>query len=76
MSEVLQILGQVEIAKLELKPEDVLVIKTDRVVSNVIADRIRNHIKPLLPRGVQVMIINPDIELSVLTRSEIDAKVA
>jgi hypothetical protein len=76
VTDVLQILGQVEIAKLSLNQDDVLVIKTDRVVSNVVADRIRNHIKPLLPRGVQVMIINPDIELSVLTRSEIDAKVA
>jgi hypothetical protein len=72
----LQIVGSFEIAALRLQPGDVLVVKTDRQVSPDIAERIRKHLKSILPQGVNTLVINPDIELSVLSRSEIEAKVA
>lgn len=72
----LQIVGSFEIAALRLQPGDVLVVKTDRPVSADAAERIRKHLKSILPQGVSTLVINPDIQLSVLSRSEIEAKVA
>lgn len=74
--EAIKIVGSFEIAKLRLQAEDVLVIRTDRPTGLETADRIRKHLGPLLPAGVKVMIINPDIELSVLTKSEFEARIS
>lgn len=71
-----RIIGSLEIAKLELKHDDVLIVRVDRPVSNEVAKRIRENLAPKLPQGVKVLIINPDIELSVLSRTEIESKVA
>lgn len=71
-----RIIGSFEIAKLELKADDVLVVRVDRPISMDVAERIRKHISPLLPQGVKTLVINPEIELSVLSRSDIESKVA
>jgi hypothetical protein len=70
----LRIVGDAEIGKLDLAPGDILVVKVDRMIPSETADRIAAHVKPKLPDGVQVLVIDPAIELSVLTRAEIDAK--
>lgn len=69
-----RIVGEMQIAKLHLELDDVLVVRTDRHVTMEMADRIRHHLLTILPEGARVLIVNPDIELSVLTRSEIDAR--
>lgn len=77
MNEVaIKIIGAFEIAKLQLKPGDVLVVKTDRPMSNEATDRTRKHLAGLLPQGVTTMIIDRGVNLSVLTRDEIQGRVA
>jgi hypothetical protein len=57
------------IAKLDLQEGDVLVVKSDMEPRHeVIAD--------VVPSGVKVLYIPNDLELSVLTRAEIEARAA
>lgn len=76
MSEAIQIIGSMEIGNLRLQAGDILVIKTDRVTTPEADKRIRNNLGPILPQGVKVLVINPGVELSVITKAEIEAKVA
>ena len=55
---------------------DVLVMKTDRPTSLETTKRIRAHMMELMPQGVKLLILDPGIELSVMSRAEIEAKVA
>ena len=63
------------LARLRLGPGDVLVVKYDGQAS---ADEIRRSMDPVrqilggLPR---ILIIGPDVDLSVLTREDIEARV-
>jgi hypothetical protein len=72
----IKIIGAFEIGKLQLKDGDVLVVKTDRPMSHDAAERTRKHLKGLLPRDVAIMIIDRGVELSVLTKTEIEERVA
>lgn len=56
------------IAKLELASGDVLVVKT---ASDPGAHEVLSR---LVPPGVKVLYIPPDMELSVLTRAEIEER--
>jgi len=58
-----------KIAKLELEPGDILVVKTDN-------EPWYDIIHHLVPAGVRVLYIPNDMELSILTRAEIEAKAA
>jgi hypothetical protein len=75
-NEALRIVGDVEIGKLHLKPGDVLVVRTESRIPMQVSERIRDLVQPKLPSGVQCLVIDPGIDLSVLTRAEIDAKAA
>ena len=57
------------IARLELEPGDILVVKAPAASLRHPPD-----MSSFLPPGVRVMWIPPDVELSVLTKAEIDAK--
>lgn len=59
-----------QIARLELRPGDVLVVKTPHGV-NIPRDRIT--VQSLVPAGVRILFIPPEVDLSVLTRAEIEA---
>jgi hypothetical protein len=72
----IKIIGAFEIGKLQLKDGDVLVVKTDRPMSHDATERARKHLKSLLPRDVTIMIIDQGVDLSVLTRTEIEERVA
>ncbi len=75
MNEVaIKIVGAFEIGKLQLRDGDVLVVKTDRPLSTDATDRVRKHLKGLLPRDVTIMIIDRGVELSVLTKAEIEER--
>lgn len=65
-----------EIAKLRLAPSDVLVVRVDDYISEDVHRRIAEHIKSAVPDGVKVLILDKAISVSVLTRSEIEAKAA
>jgi hypothetical protein len=68
----LRIVGDVQIAKLALQPGDVLVVKVDRTIDSHLAERIYGSVKPHLPPEARVLVIDPAIELSVLTASDIN----
>lgn len=77
MNEVgIKLVGTLEIGKLQLAPGDVLVVKTDRPMSQDATERVRKHLKGLLPQNVTIMIIDRGVELSVLTKTEIEERVA
>ncbi len=67
-------MNELEIGKLSLAPGDVLVIRTDRVISREAAERLKESAAPLLPPGVKCLVIEAGMELSVLTRAEIEAR--
>lgn len=59
------------IAKLDLAPGDVLVVKTDRPMTNDTTARLRAWLATSLSGQNKIMIIDSGIELSKLTQSEI-----
>ncbi|MDB5358851.1 MAG: hypothetical protein JWO51_148 [Rhodospirillales bacterium] len=65
---------QIQIARLELKPGDVLVISPTRQFTAEQAARCRNHVGTILNSSNRVMILDPGMDLTVLTREEIDAR--
>lgn len=62
------------VAKLNLSPGDVLVVKFDVPLSSVAAVRVREQFQDKLPDGVKVLIIERGIDLSVLTFDEIQQR--
>lgn len=66
------ITGTLKIAKLALGKGDVLVVKVDRTIDSYVSSRLYGTIKPHLPEGVKVLVIDPAIDLSVLKRSDIE----
>lgn len=58
---------ELRIARLELEAGDVLVVKTDlKTAHDVLRD--------LVPAGVRVLYMPSDVELSVLTKAEIEER--
>jgi hypothetical protein len=64
----------IEIAKLHLAVGDVLVMRSRELLSREQAIRLRDNAQSLVPEGVKVMVIDRQLELSVLTRAEIEAR--
>jgi hypothetical protein len=62
------------IAKLELKPGDILVVKIDAHLSDTNRAVLRAQWEPLIPGGHKMLILDRSIELSVLTQSDIEAR--
>lgn len=61
------------IARLELERGDVLVVKAEIQLREVY-QRTISMFRSLVPDGVKVLFIPPNVELSVLTKAEIDEK--
>jgi hypothetical protein len=62
------------IAKLSLSPGDVLVVAVDRPLDRQTAERMRDHFRSIAPEINRILMVDPSIELSVLTKAEIDAR--
>lgn len=67
---------ELRITKLQLALGDVLVVKCARVVPLERATHLRDGIKDHLPSGVKCLVIDPEIDLMVLTRAEIEQRAA
>lgn len=67
-------LRQFEIAKLALAPGDVLVVRMTPPPSPTVVDRVAQVAKAAAPDN-KVLIIGNDVELSVLHKSDIEARV-
>ena len=61
-----------KIAKLQLGPRDVLVVKSAYHIPMETVTRIRSTIQADAGIDNQILVIGPDIDLAVLTRSEIE----
>lgn len=66
MTDAIKIIGEVEIAKLQLRSGDRLVLKFDRILTADVAMRVREHLEPLLPDGVKAILLDPHVEMSIL----------
>lgn len=71
----IKIIGAFEIGKLQLTQGDVLVVKTDRPMSQDATDRTRKHLAGLLPQDVKCMFIDRGVDLSILSKSEIEERI-
>jgi hypothetical protein len=56
-----------EFAKLDLKPGDILLIKSRRPLDVEAIKKIRAAAEPRLPEGVLALVIGPDIDVSTIT---------
>jgi len=62
------------IAKLELSPGDILVVKhPPDYPKGLVADGCQ-MLSGMVPAGVKVLVLPPNVDLSVLTKAEIEAK--
>lgn len=65
-----------EIAKLRMEPGDVLVIKVHAVLTADVAKKIRDQIANQIPGKAPVILIDKNVDLSLLTRAEIEQRVS
>lgn len=63
------------VALLELRAGDVLVVRGPIQTPEMQAANFM-RLKNLIPHGVRIMFIPPEVELSVLTKAEIEEKAA
>jgi len=62
------------IAKLELAPGDVLVVKAARASSVADLELVIKYVEPFVPADCKVLAIDGTVDLSVLTRAEIESR--
>ena len=62
------------VGKLSLAPGDVLVAKVDTVLSLAQHDYIRQNLSASLPEGVKALVLDSRMDLSILTKADIDAR--
>ena len=62
-----------DIAKLHLGPDDILVCRAKGTLSPQVASAIRDQLLNVAPKQ-KVMVIDSNLELSILTRAEIEAR--
>lgn len=65
-----------EIAQLRMAPGDVLVIKVHAVISTEVANKIRDQITQQIPGKAPVILIDKNVDLSILTAADIQKRVA
>ncbi len=66
----------VEIAKLNVRPGDVLVLRCNEIISSEMALRLRERFEGHLPEGIKMIVIDKTLSLAVLTREEIESRAA
>jgi hypothetical protein len=66
---------QFQIARLELKPGDILVLKAPGFLPATAQARIKSDLERICP-GVKCMVLEGGMELAVLTREEIEQRSA
>ena len=75
-TEAAHVIGETVVAKMNLAPGDILVVKVNHHIPAEAHVRIRDKMAAILPDGVQCIVIDSSVDLSVLTRAEIEAKAA
>lgn len=67
-------LDDYRIAKLEVKPGDIVVVKIDCIIREELRTRIGEYFKPITEKGVKILVIEKGVDLSVLTFDEIQSR--
>ncbi|MGJ5000570.1 hypothetical protein ACQR10_04550 [Bradyrhizobium sp. HKCCYLRH2060] len=65
-----------QIAKLALGPDDILVLRSSRILTAVSAAELESRIAHRFGLQSRVMVVQPDFELSVVNRSDVASSVA
>jgi hypothetical protein len=60
----------VQIAKLELKPGDTLVVSIDEYLSNDQVQAIKDHLESFLPDGAKAMVLSRGVTVAKLSTPE------
>ncbi len=60
------------IGRLALAPDDVLVVKINHVASKEMHHRVMNYVASVVNEGTKILVIDHSVDLSVLTREEIE----
>ena len=55
-----------EVKVMHLQPGDTLVVRSGRALSLEQAEKVHQHLKPLVPEGVKVLVLDANIDLEVL----------
>jgi predicted peroxiredoxin len=71
----IRVIGEVEIAKLRLDAGDVLVVKMKGRLPQEAAQRIHETMARVVPAGVKCLVVDPSLDLAVMTRAEIETMV-
>lgn len=64
------------VGRLTIAPGDALVVKVDRMITTKIAERLRKYAGAVVPEGTKILIIDQGIDLTILTREEIEQRTA
>ena len=64
--------SEYKIARMDLRPGDVLVVRCNYMLSGTMAGVIQSHIGDAAP-GHKVIVLDRDTELSVLTAAEVES---
>lgn len=67
---------ELRIARLRLEPGDVLVLKATERLPHETARCLGDQARQIVGADVRVMVLDSQLDLSVLTKAEIEAKVA
>lgn len=62
------------ISKLELAPGDILVVRLPREPTVPIAESARRYVSNIVGPDVKILLLGPNVELSTLTRKEIEER--
>jgi len=62
----MEITGTFEIAKLALNEDDILVVKTELMLTTEQVARIRENVHRYIPAGIKVLVLAGPLSLSVL----------
>jgi hypothetical protein len=65
-----------EIGRLRMEVGDVLVVKVHASLPGEVAQKIRQQITSQIPGNAPVIVIDKNVDLSILTRSEIEKRSA
>lgn len=65
-------LSEFDIGVLRLEPGDVLVLKTSKPLCEAACVRVRESLKPVLPLGARVIVLEPPIESCQVVRGPLD----
>jgi len=62
----------VEIAKLQLAPGDIVLLKVNEILAADQVDHLRKMMLPLLPNDVRCLVLSRGMDVSVLTKAEVE----